>query len=230
MNANTILAFRAGTGRNQLTDQVGDFTTATAAVITNDDATTSVAVLRVPLQTPILGSFNPLSPNANSAVLGPGYGRHYGRQLGNQAPYFNSDAFDGVPFRVRVSGKATMGADVTQSLLIELALQTSATYAAGTVVGNTGAAFATAAGGACKFSIVAECLWTVGSGLNGNLASRHSATIAFGTTLQVVSDVIQTNVSMAALTEATLTFVVFATSGHAASSTLHYDEFALELI
>jgi len=230
MNANTILAFRAGTGRNQLADQVGDFTTATAAVI-NAGSTTATAVLRIPLQTPILGSFNPLSPNANSAVLGPAYGRQYGRKvLGNQAPYFNSSSFDGVPFRVRVSGKATMGADVTQTLLIELALQTSATYNALNVVGNTGAAFATAAGGACKFSLVAECLWSSGNGSNGNLAARHSATIGFAATEQVVSDIIQTNLALAAAAAANLTFVVFATSGHAASSTLHYDEFALELI
>jgi hypothetical protein len=230
MNANTILAFRAGTERNQLADQTGDFTTATAAVI-NAGSTTAVAVLRVPLQTPILGAFNPLSPNANSAVLGSGYGRAYGR-YGKQAPFFNSDAFDGIPFRVRVSGKAATATVALQTLLIELSLQATGTYAAGTVIASTGAPFACAVTGGVYFSIVAECLWTIGTGSNGNLASRHSATIAKLPTpaRQVVSDVIQTNVTMPCLTASALNFVVFATAAQVNTCTLHYDEFALELI
>lgn len=230
MNANTILAFRSGSGRNQMPDQTGDFTTATAALINTASGTTT-AVLSVPLQTPILGSFTPSSPNANSAVLGSHYGRQF-RPRGSNAPYFNSDAFEGIPFRVRVSGTVATATVALQTLLIELSCQSTGTYAAGTVIASIGAPFACAVTGGVYFSIVAECLWSIGSGSNGNLASRHSATIAKLPTpvLQVVSDVIQTNVTLPIATASLLNFVVFTTAAQTNTCTVHYNEFALELI
>lgn len=226
MNANTIVAYKGGTGRNQLAALTGDLSTATAAVLNTDTTgTTALATLVVPLQTAKLGATTPF--NGNAAILGPAYFNYF-LPRGRQAPYFDSDSFEGVPFRVRAHGVATMGANAAQSLLISLALGTSATIGSDVVVGTTGAALATVAGGACTFSIVAELIW---SSAIGNVAGRHSATISFVTpTRQVVSDVINTNATTAAAAASNLSFVVFATAGNSASSTVQFKEFAIELV
>jgi len=232
MNANTILAFRSGTGRNQLKAQAIASTTATAAVLNTDDAVGATAVLTVPQQSAILGAFNPLSPNENSSILGPAYGRLFGTPRGGQTPYFSSTSFEGVPFRVRVSGTGNAGANAAQSVLGSLTLGTSATIGSNVLIGTTGAALATVAGGAFMWTIVSEIIWSIGSGANGKIASRHSATVSFlvTPTVQVVSDVIQSTVSAPALTAAALSFVPFITFGNAAASTVQVTEFALELI
>lgn len=233
MNANTILAFRSGTGRNQLKSQSTALTTALAAVINTDDAVGATAVLTVPSQTAKLGSFNPLSPNANSAILGPAYGRLFGVPLGGQTPYFTSTSFDGVPFRVRVTGTGNVAAVALQTIQASLTIGTSATIGSNVLIGTTGAALAAVAGGNFQFTIVSECLWSLGSGANGNLSSRHSATISFlpTPTIQVVSDVIQSTVAAPALTQGALRFVPFVTIGVAqATTTIQFTEFALELI
>jgi len=184
------------------------------------------------LQSAVIGGFNPLSPNANSSILGPAYGRLFGAPLGSQTPYFNSDAFDGVPFRVRASCTGVAGANGAQSVIIKLALGTSATIGSDVIIATSGAGLAAVAGGAFAATIVAECLWTIGTGSNGNLSSRHSATITFlpTPTVQVVSDVIQTTTTAPALAESALSFVPFLVLGNGASSTIQWTEFALELI
>jgi len=232
MNANTILAFRSGTGRNQLAAQAVASTTARAATVNTDNGVGATAVLSVPLQSAILGAFNPLSPNENSAILGPAYGRLFGTPRGGQTPYFSSTSFDGVPFRVRISGTGVAGANAAQSVLASLTLGTSSVIGSNVLIATSGAALAAVAGGAFAWTVVAECLWTLGSGANGNLASRHSATITFlpTPTIQVVSDVIQSTVAAPALTVAALSFVPFITFGNAAASTAQFTEFSLELI
>ena len=82
------------------------------------------------------------------------------------------------------------------------------------------------------WTIVSEIIWSIGSGANGKIASRHSATVSFlvTPTVQVVSDVIQSTVSAPALTAAALSFVPFITFWNAAASTVQVTEFALELI
>lgn len=232
MNANTILAFRYGTGRNQLKSQSLATVTATAAVLNTDNGAGATAVLTVPGQTAILGTFNPLAPEVNGALLGPAYGRLFGAPRGNQVPYFTSTSFDGVPFRVRVSGVGSAGANAAQSVLASLTLGTSSTIGSNVVIATTGAALAAVAGGSFQFTIVSECLWSLGSGANGNLSSRHSATISFlpTPTIQVVSDVIQSTVAAPALTQSALSFVPFITFGNAAASTVQFTEFTLELI
>jgi hypothetical protein len=232
MNANTILSFRAGTGRNQLASLALSSTTATAGVVNTDTVGSPATVnLKVPVQSAILGSFNPQSPNVNGAQLGPAYGRLFGTPRGNQAPYFTTSDFDGVPFRVRVHGVANLGANAAQSLLIQLTLGTSGTIGSNVIIANSGAALAAVAGGAAVFSIVAEIVWTAGSGANGNIAGRFSSTISFlpTPTAQVVSDVILSNVTAPALTVAALSFVPFATLGNGAASTVQFNEFSLEL-
>src|SRR6266436_6404968 len=176
MNSNTIAAFKGGTGRNQMPALSGDLSTATAAKINNDNGTTSTALLVVPLQTAIIGASNPFF--GSGALLGPAYGAFFTPD-GGQSPFFSSTSFEGVPFRVRAHGTAVMGANAAQSLQINLVLGTSATIGSDVILGTTGAALATVAGGACSFSIVAELLWSIGSGANGNVAGRHSATISF---------------------------------------------------
>jgi hypothetical protein len=232
MNANTILSFRAGTGRNQLASLALSSTTATAATCNTDTVgSPATAILRVPTQSAILGSFNPQAPNVNSALTGPAYGRLFGTPRGNQAPYFTTSDFDGVPFRIRVHGIANLGANAAQSALVQLTLGTSSTLGSNVIIANTGAALAGVAGGAVVFSIVAEIVWTAGSGANGNIAGRFSSTISFlpTPTAQVVSDVILSNVTAPAAAVANLAFVPFFTLGNGAASTVQFNEFALEL-
>jgi len=232
MNSNTILSFRSGTGRNQLKSQALATTTATAAVINTDNGVGATAVLAVPTQTAILGGFNPQAANANAAILGPAYGRLFGTPLGGQAPYFTSTSFDGIPFRVRATCVGNAGADAAQTVLGSLTLGTSATIGSNVLIATTGLALAAVAGGAFQFTIVAECLWSLGSGSNGNLSSRHSATISFlpTPTIQVVSDVIQSTVAAPAVAQTALSFVPFITFGNAAASTVQFTELSLELI
>jgi len=233
MNANTILAYRGGTARNQIAAIVGtagDISTATPARLNTDATANSVqAILSIPTQAAIVGTFNPLALEANAAILGPAYGRLFGNVRGNAAPYFNTASFDGVPFRLRVSGTASMGANGAQSLLIQIVHGPAATIggAGNTIIASTGAAFATAAGGAADFSIVAEVLWD--STLQF-LSGRRSSVIAFVTpSVQVTSDIVLTN-EPACADIAHLQFQVFATAGNAAVSSVQVKEFALEAI
>jgi len=223
MNANTISAFVGGTGRNQMPVLSGDLSTATAATVNLDSGSTAVAVLKLPTQTSIMGASN--ARFGNAAILGPSH-FHYGLPRGAQNPFFSSTSFEGVPFRVRAHGVAG------QTLLISLCLGSSATIGSDVVLGTTGAALATVAGGAAFFSIVAELMWSTGSGANGNVAGRHSATISFlpTPTRQVVSDVIITNATAAAVAYTDIAFTVFATAGNAAATTVQFKEFTIELV
>jgi hypothetical protein len=126
-----------------------------------------------------------------------------------------------------------MAANAGQTALVSLTLGTSGTIGSNVVIGTTGAALANVAGGALSFELVSEVIWTIGSGANGNIASRHSAVISFlpTPTVQVVSDVIQTNATAAALLPTNLAFVAFFTCGNAAASTVvQPQEFALEVV
>jgi hypothetical protein len=236
MNSNTILAFRSGTGRNQLaplptTGVAGDLATAAAGgrLYTNVVGTFAQAILAIPLQTAIVGSADILSNNANEAIKGPAYGRIFGTPRGTNAPYFSSASFDGVPFRLRVSGLATMGANGAQALTISL-IHGPAVLIAG--AGNTPIATAVAAnaiaGGAMSFDLVAEILWESGIGI---LSGRYSSVITLlaGALTTVKSDV-TLDANPAAATLALLQFQVFATAGNAAASLVQIREFALEQI
>jgi hypothetical protein len=235
MNANTILAFRGGSGRNQIaplptTGTAGNLATAAAARLYSDTTGTfNYAILAVPLQTAIIGSSNPLDINTNGAILGPAYGRMFGTPRGSQSPYFNSASFDGVPFRLRVSGVATMGANGAQSLLVNI-IHGPATTIAGagnTTIASTGAALATVAGGAANFSIVAELLW---DSTLGYISGRQSSVISFVTpSTQVQSDVVLA-AEPACASAALLQFQVFVTAGNGAASLVQIKEFALEAI
>jgi hypothetical protein len=126
-----------------------------------------------------------------------------------------------------------MGNNGAQTLQINLTLGTSGTIGSNVIIGTTGAALACATGtGSCAWTLVSEVIWSLGSGANGNIASRHAATITYlvTPTIQVVSDVIQTNATAAALLPTNLAFVAFATCGNAAASTIQPTEFALETV
>jgi hypothetical protein len=233
MNANTILAFRGGTGRNQIAPIVGtagDITTATVArVYTDTLGTTSVAALAIPTQAAIIGSSNPLSINTNGAILGPAYGRLFGTPRGSQAPYFNTSSFDGVPFRLRVSGTITSAGVAGQTALIQLCLGSSATIGTNVIIASTGAALACVAAGSLNFGIVAEILW---DSVLQKVTGRQSSVISFSApTTQVQSDVVLANIATAtAANIAALTFTVFATMGQTAVTSVQVKEFALEAI
>lgn len=138
MNSNTVVALSGGTGRNQiLTQTLATITETEFNMGTDTVAAGVIAVLSVPLQTGIVGSFNPQDPGGNAAILGGDYGSQYGRPLGFNAPYFSSTSFDNArPFVVRITGVATPASNAANSLAIKLYLGTSKS---GTNLATTGA-------------------------------------------------------------------------------------------
>lgn len=232
MNANTILSFRSGTGRNQLAVSTGDWSTPVPILMNSDTgtaATMNQAILAIPSQSAIVGSFNPLDLNANGAILGPAFGRMFGTPRGVNAPYFNTSSFDGVPFRIRACGRCNMGANGGQSLIVTLVSGPAVTIggAGNVTIATTGAAFATAAGGDTNFQMVCDVMWSSGV---AHLSGIQRAVIAFAATEQHVAQATISNSPVALATLSLLQFQLFLTAGNAAASSLTSCEFSLEAI
>jgi hypothetical protein len=229
MNANTIKAFKGGTGRNEMAALTGDLRTAAvpAAINTNTVGTTAQALLSIPLQTDIIGSSHPRSIDANGALLGPAYGRAYGTPYGSNAPYFNSASFDGIPFKVRIAGGCTTTTKAGQTLQIILALGSGVLVGANTILAQT-TAYACATAGRVAFSLVAELIW---DSLTQYVSGRFSSEMAYsiGPTRAVISDVVVTN-QAAAAAASNLVFQAYALTGQTDTVTLQFNEFSLEQV
>lgn len=223
MNANTIVGIFDGSLRNQAPVQNFATTVETPLVVTTDTGT-ATAFLVVPGQTGIVGSSTPLDSNANPAILGGGLGREYGQALGANRPYFNSASFNGVPFRVRISGVGTAGANAAQTVVINLYQGTSSTLASDKLIATTGAALATVAGGAFNFTVEATLLWDAASQI---LSGSQTADIAFGTVQQYTVPKAAANV-VTGVTLANLSFLASAQFGNAAASTVQIQDFVIE--
>lgn len=231
MNANTVLGFVGGTGRNQIGLQTLASTTETEFKINTDNAAGAIAVLTVPQGNEILGASNPLNPNANAAVLGPDRGSQFGRGLGEGAPWFSNTAFDfskgGLGFRIRLSGYGTAAANGANTLLLKIY---SGSTKSGTVIANNSTGLATASAASLNFVFEVDLQWdSVQQVLNGTqryaITYNGSGTGA-GTTAFSAGAIIPNFASVTALSG--LTFCASAQWGNAVGGTIQVNEFVLE--
>lgn len=228
MNSNTIAGyFGTGTRRGQIPSLVVATTTETVFSAGNDTGASLPAVLSVPLQTAVVGSSNPLDPNANSSILSQGLGRQF-VPAGANRPYFNSDSFNlARPFKIRISGTFTSGV-ASNDLLIGLYLGSSLTLGS-----NTAISVAATTGTAGKFGVVSGhfsteyyLIWDVTSGKLDGLV-ENAIIGASGVTGTVIAPVAVTQVSAAAASN--LTFVATAKWNTAnAGNTVNVSEFSIE--
>ncbi len=166
MNTNTIIGLVGGTGRNQLITQTLASTTETEFKVGTDTvAGGAIAVLTVPQQTDVVGSFNPLDTEAGGAGLMDNYGR-FGVMRGASRPGFNSSSFDyGQPFLLRLCGVATPASNSGNSLTVKLYLDTTKS---GTNIATTGAVPQATTTTAKNFAIEAQLMWdSVSKAVNG---------------------------------------------------------------
>jgi hypothetical protein len=228
MNANTIVSFQGGTGRNQIGLQTLASTVETEFKVNQDaGANNAIAVLTIPQGNEILGSSNPLNINANSAILGNDRGSQFSRGLGEQSPWFSNTAFDmakfGVSFRLRLSAFYTAVANAANSLVIKIY---SGSTKGGTVIAtNTAVATASAASGNLVFEV--DLQWdSTTQALVGNQRFRINYN-ATQVTNGFSAGAILTNAA-SVTTLAGLTFCASATWGNAVGGTIQVNEFCLE--
>lgn len=236
MNTNTVggIALQ-GTVRNTWPVQTVAATTETLFKI-NTDGTAANYFLTPTLPTTIVGAQTPFSAAANAAITGRG-GMQYGNPSGWSNNGWNTNVLiPGRVFKVRLVGTGNAGANAGQSLIINLYQGTSATVGSDNLIGTTGAAFATVAGGAFNFYVEATCLWDSTSQI---LSGAYTANIAFGTTSQFTAystavattpAVPSTKFVFGSIATANLSFLGTITLGNAASSTVQLSEFALEQV
>jgi hypothetical protein len=226
MNANTIAGYVNGTKRNQIPVLTTAATTATI-ISANTDTGTAPAVLSIPLQTAIVGSSNPLGDNANASILVSNLGAQFG-QVGTNRPYFNSDSFNGVPFKVRVAGTFN-SAVASNGITISLYLGSSATVGSNSLLGTV-ATTATGVGVATgHFVVEAVLIWDSVSGkLDGSITGFIAA--SGGTPFPVATaSVYATQASAAAASNLQfVTAATFATTN--AANSVQVTEFALDQI
>lgn len=228
MNANTILAYSGGTGRNQIAKLNLASTVETAFSLNTDNGAGAPAFLSLPLQSAILGSSTPIDPTANPAIT-VGGGRQFGPPNGSGAPYINSGSFDGAhPFRVRLVGTGNAGANAGQTVVINVYEGTSTTLASNAKIATTGAALATAAGGPFNFLVNIECIWdSVTQVLGGTFQALINYTNKAGSQLNATG--LLTNFA-APTSVAGISFIPSVQFGNAAASSVSVTEFALEQV
>jgi hypothetical protein len=224
-NANTVAGFAgSGTLRNQFPTQTVATATETALLLNTDTGTTTCFVV-VPTGGLVYGANTSLDANSNSAIIGHS-SREYGLPSGQAVDQFSSKSWDGIPFKVRLSGIGNAGANAAQSLIVNLYQGTSTTLGSDKAIGTTGAAFAAVAGGAFNFYIEAKLLWDATSGI---LSGDYMANIAFGTVSQFTTTTVVTNV-VTGVTASGLSFLASLKLGNAASSTITLREFSVEKV
>lgn len=222
MNADTIVSYQGGTGRNQIGSQTLASTTETEFKVNQDaGANNAIAVLTMPQGTEIFGSASPQDPNANAAVLMSGNGRQWGRVPGTNAPYFNSASFDnGRPFIVRVCGLATPASNAGNTLTVKLYLGTSKS---GTNIATTGAVPQATTTTAKSFIMEAQCIWdSTSQAVTGQFWFQLAGTS--GTTYSTWAALSNAGSS---ITLANLKFVASAQWGNAAGGVVAVSEFSI---
>lgn len=218
MNSSTIAGFINGTTRNTLAPLV---LAGTAEVALNavTDTGTAIAVLAVPSATAVVGSNNPLGPNANPALLAGNLGADHAA-VGTNRPYFNSTSFDGRAFKVRVAGNYTAVATASQTLILRLRLGTTLS---GTVV-LTPATITTSvvAGGTFNFVLESTFIWDSTSQL---LDGVYQGTVA-----NIVATPLTTTQATAVAAQSALSFVLSAQQSVASAMTINVRDFSLDLV
>ena len=236
MNTNTVGGISLqGTVRNTWPVQTVA-TTAETILQINTDGTAANYFLTPTLPTTIVGAQTPFSTVANASITSRG-GSQYGLPSGWSNQGWNTNVLiPGRVFKVRLVGTGNAGANAAQSVIINLYQGTSATLGSDNLIGTTGAALATVAGGAFNYYVEATCLWDNTSQI---LSGAYTANIAFGSTSQFTaySTAVATTPAVAStkfvftgITAANLSFLGTLTLGNAASSTVQLSEFALEQV
>jgi hypothetical protein len=194
-NSDTIFALKgtsagvAAPKRNQLAGlSVGN----AESILTMGSDTSGTLVnayLNIPTQTGIYGSSTPLNVGANPAgLLNQFGGTTYDRNVG--APYFNSSSFDGLAFRVRLSGNFTTGTS-TATATIKIYQNTTAVLASGNNLVGTALVSTTHAATAGFFFVEVLAQWDSSTtllnaveswgNLGGNYVARGTQSVAAAT-------------------------------------------------
>ena len=219
-----------GTAKNQFPVTQTVATTNETAFVINTDAGTTTYFLVAPGAGSVLGSATGFDINANPAVIERS-AREYGLPSGETNDQFSSSnssgaigSWDGRPFKVRVCGVGNAGANAGQTLIVNLYQGTSTTLGSDKIIGTTGSAYATAAGGAFNFLVEATLTWDLTSGV---LSGWYTGNIAFATTSQFVGPTVVPNV-VTSVTQSGLSFLASLKLGNAASSTISVREFVID--
>ena len=102
-NANSAAGFSGDTGvRNQFSAQTVSTATETPLTVVTDAGTTTAFVV-APALGSIRGAANSLNINQNKAIIGRSR-YEYGLPRGESNDQFSSASWDGIPFKVRISG------------------------------------------------------------------------------------------------------------------------------
>lgn len=230
MNTNTVGGISLqGTVRNTWPSQAIAATTETIFKI-NTDGTAANYFLTPTFPSTIVGAQTPFSTAANAAVTGRG-GMQYGNPSGWSNNGWNTNVLiPGRVFKVRLVGTGNAGANASQSVIINLYQGTSATVGSDHLIGTSGAALATVAGGAFNFYVEATCLWDNTSQI---LSGAYTANIAFGSTSQFTaySTAVETDPAVPStkfvftgIATANLSFLGTITMGDATASTVQLSD------
>lgn len=215
-----------GTGRNQINALTLTATTETQFVVGSDTVgTTNLAVLTVPTGVPagsnLVGSGSPAEFNQNSAISSQAYGRKATLGVGTESPFYSASTFDvGRPFKVRVTGNATLNAGAANTVVINLYQGTS------TTIGSNSKVAALTAGGApstsFNFMLETTVQWDVTSQvLGGWYIGQCGNTLTAAHALSNAS---------AVTTAAGLAFNITGTFGNAGGGTINISEFSVEQV
>lgn len=220
MNNNTIAGFNSGTGRNKFSAQTIAVAGPTALVVGTDTGTTT-AFLQIPQASSVVGSSNPLSVNANPAILSGALGAAL-QGSGTNRPYFSTDSFNGHAFRVRITGDGT-NVTAAQTVQVGIYCQTGTTPLSANLVATTAASPAIGAAGTFSFVLEAILMWDAVSGIvtGSSLGGIGTGTAQAGVTAVTTAP--------AAVTLPNLQFLAGVTLGAATSVTLTVREFAIDL-
>lgn len=107
MNTDSFAALQTGSGRNNLLSQTGVGTAETIFTMGTDTGTAN-AFVTIPSGTGVIGSNNPLDPNASAASLSGNVGRP--NTYRGSRPYFSTSSFNGRAFVINLSGAYTTSA------------------------------------------------------------------------------------------------------------------------
>ena len=226
-NVNTVLGGYAGSGtlRNQFPTQTVASATE-AALVVNTDAGTATALVTLPSGGSIYGASAPFDVNSNASSSRRS-AREYGLPSGDNNDQFSSLSWDGRPFKIRLSGTASLGA--TQTAIFYL-YNGAATVVgtAGNRIGLTGAAYPSGGTSTTPSNFLIEFtgLWDATSQI---LSGWYTSNIANGSTSQFTTTTVITNVQTG-VTAAGLTFCAGVKLANTTSSTISLREFTIEKV
>ena len=219
-NVNLVTGYYGGTGRNQILSQTLASATETEFKIGNDaGANNVIAVLSMPLQSAIQGSFTPTDQTMNPAVLNGGFNRQ-GYPFDPNPP-FNSGVFDNSkPFLVRVCGTLTPASNAGNTITIKLYLGTSKS---GTNLAATSAVAEATTTSNFGFILEAQLVWDSSSQA---VRGQFWYTVG-GTTPAYATWATLTNAGSAITSPSGLQFCATATWGNAVGGVVNVSEFSI---